>query len=307
MLDAIQKESLFSLLTTVRTAVPPPSTPIPALGPLHWGDVLEIQGPSASGKTRLLYSLVATCIIPSFHQSISLGGWGKAAVVFDTDGSFDVRNFRELLLSRVASRSNVSSDDALLLAGIALRKLHLFRPASTAQLATSIRNLPAYQTAQMPDANIALVAIDSLSAFYWQDRFTTEQLRPLALPNISTPLEHVFSALQTFRISHNPVTVLTNWALTLANSSAGPSNAPVYKQHLPRCPALPDSAVASSHSSASDRLLSLTHHITLHLPLIPPDVRNPNPTERGEVTGYMRRPGSSQVAQFVLDIGTDGT
>ncbi|KAJ7038079.1 hypothetical protein C8F04DRAFT_1256108 [Mycena alexandri] len=317
MLDAIHSEPLFSLLTSVRTTAPPPPVPIPKLGPLHWGDVLEIQGPSGSGKTQLLYSLVATCLIPTSHKFISLGGWGKAAVVFDTEGTFDTRKFRELLISRLSralSRSNDSSDDTQLLAEMALRKLHVFRPASTAQLAASICNLPAYQTARMPDADIALVAVDSLSAFYWSDRFTAEQLRPLGLPsNSATPLQHVFSALQTFRISHNPVTVLTNWALAPANSSQPNAPGPIfYKQHLPLFPALPDSAAVSSHSIASDGLLNslaLTHHITLYLASIPPfhDHCNPsfsNPTEAGNmVTGYIRRPASSQVAHFVFDIG----
>ncbi|KAJ7786434.1 hypothetical protein B0H16DRAFT_1708600 [Mycena metata] len=273
MLNAIHSESLFSLLTSIRTTAPPPPVLIPKFGPLHWGDVLEIQGPSGSGKTQLLYSLLATCLIPTSHKFISLGGWGKAAVVFDTEGTFDMRKFRVLLITRLAralSRSNDSSDDTQLLAEMALRKLHIFRPVSTAQLAISICNLPAYQTARMPDADIALVAVDSLSAFYWPDRFTAEQLRPLGLSNnSSTPLQHVFSALQRFRISHNPITVLTNWALNPTDSSS-PANGPgpiFYKQHLPLFPALPDSAAVSSHSIASDGTFKLTRIDTSYHPV----------------------------------------
>ncbi|KAF7347742.1 Dna repair protein xrcc2-like protein [Mycena venus] len=256
MLDAIPSESLFPLLTAVRTAAPPPPIPIPNFGALNWGDVLEIQGPSGSGKTQLLYLLLATCIMPC-----SLGGWEKAAVIFDTEASFDPRNFHRVLscLVRASSRSNTSSDVAPLLAETALHNLHILRPVSTASLAAAIYNLPAYQKTRMPDVGIALVAVDSLSAFYWPDRFTAEQLRPLALPNSSTPLQHVLTALQKFRLSHNPITVLTNWALTVADNSSGPPTAPpiLYKQHLPSFPSFPDSTAANSTS------LPLTHHITL--------------------------------------------
>ncbi|KAJ6604761.1 hypothetical protein DFH09DRAFT_1019067 [Mycena vulgaris] len=305
-----ESQSLFSLLTAVRTAAPLPSTPIPALGPLNWGDVLEIQGQSGSGKTQLLYSLLVTCIMPPAHLSTFLGGWGKAAVVFDTEGTFDTRQFHDLLLLRLArafSRSNASPDDAQLLASLSLHKLHVFRPASSAQLAASIRNLPAYHAQHMPDADIAFVAVDSLSAFYWPDRFTAEQLRPLALPNSSTPLGHVLTALHAFRLSHNPVIALTNWGLTRDNS-VGPSPAlPIfYKQHLPSFPSFPDSH--DSPSGPSSNKLLLTHHITLHsIPLAPfhGNSFSPNPNEsnvRREITGYIRRPGNSQVGRFVVDI-----
>ncbi|KAJ6575230.1 P-loop containing nucleoside triphosphate hydrolase protein, partial [Mycena capillaripes] len=268
-------------------------------GPLHWGDVLEIQGPSGSGKTQLLYLLLATCIIPS-----SKGGWGKAAVIFDTEGTFDARRFHDVLLFRLVrafSRTNASSDDAQLAAATALHKLHVFHPASSAQLAASIYNLPAYQKANMPDADIALVAVDSMSAFYWPDRFTAEQLRPLALPNSSTPLQNALTALQSFRVSHNPVTILTNWALTLADNSKGPAAAPpiFYKQHLPSFPSFPAPAAVISHN-----VLPLTHHITLYLRPLPPFHSDASFLSRPEagITGYIRRPGNSQVGKFVVDI-----
>ncbi|KAJ6503421.1 hypothetical protein C8R47DRAFT_1210671 [Mycena vitilis] len=297
MLD-IPSESLFSLLTAVRTATPPPAIPIPDFPPVVWGDVLEIQGPQ--GSALLLYILLATCVMPA-----SQGGWGKAAVIFDTDGTFDARRFHKMLLSRIGravSRSHSLSDDnTQLLAATALQNLHVFRPASSAQLAASIYNLPAYHRTHLPGAEIALVAVDSLSAFYWPDRFTAEQLRPLALPNSSTPLQHALIALQSFRVSHNPVTVLTNWALTLANNSGGRSTAPpiLYKQHLPSFPSFPDSA-ATSH----DNLLPLTHHITLNLPTIPPFYHGaplPDPSEADRLTGYVRRSGNPELRMFVVE------
>ncbi|KAK7064134.1 hypothetical protein R3P38DRAFT_2822645 [Favolaschia claudopus] len=315
MLDDIPAESLFSLLTTVRTAVPPPpavptivsqysddglqgdiSVPhVDFMSQSHWGDVLELQGPSGSGKSQILYILLAVCIAPS-----SLGGWQKAAVLFDTEGTFESRNFHRVLLSRLvraAARLHTWSDEAQLqlLADTALHKLHVFRPVSTAQLAASVHNLPAYQKAHMPDADIGLVAIDSMSTFYWSDRFSAEQLRPLNLAN-TTPLQHVIAALQNFRLSHNPITVLTNWALTVDNSN-GTTAPPLYKQHLPSFPSLTSTATP----------FPLTHHITLDLTSVPPLHNDPSLTlptadNTSKVTGYIRRPGNSQPAKLMVDI-----
>ncbi|KAF8216111.1 P-loop containing nucleoside triphosphate hydrolase protein, partial [Mycena galopus ATCC 62051] len=260
--------------------------------PLNWGDVLEIQGPSGSGKTQLVQSLLAIALMPCSF------GWGKAAVVFDTEGTFDLGNFRRVLV-RASSRYNTSSDEAQLLVETALRNLHVFRPASTAQLAASIYNLPAYQKAHMPDADIALVAVDSLSAFYWPDRFTAEQLRRVVPNSAATALQHVLTSLQKFRLSHNSVTVLTNWALTLADNSGGPPPN-FYKQHLPSFPSFPHSAAANA------AVLPLTHHITLYLAPIPPfhgiGSSLPRPHDADMVTGYIRRPGTSQVGRFILEL-----
>lgn len=235
-----------------------------------------------------------------------LGGWGKAAVLFDTDGSFDTRRLHDLLL-RLSTRSNTSSDDAQLQASTALHRLHVFRPVSSAQLAASIYHLPAYHIAHMPDADIALVAVDSMSAFYWPDRFTAEQLRPLAPPNTSFPLRDTLTALQVFRLSHNPVTVLTNWGLTLADNTSGPSSAPpvFYKQHLPSFPTFPDSH-NNVPSDLRSNILPLTHHISLYMVPVPPfhdGSSFPNKADpRPGIAGYIRRPGSSQIGRFLVDI-----
>ncbi|KAJ6610107.1 hypothetical protein B0H10DRAFT_1638209, partial [Mycena sp. CBHHK59/15] len=192
---------------------------------LNWGDVLEIQAPSGAGKTQLLYFLLVTCIMPSPQ------GWGRAAVVFDTDGTFDSCRLRDLLVLRLQALS-ATSEDTQHLAEIALHRVHLFRPVSSAQLAASLFHLPVYHTAQMPNAEMGLVVVDSMSAFYWPDRFIAEHWHQ---PHTSytAPLQHTLTGLQNFRVSHSPVTILTNWGLLLADTNHQPTTSPLfYKQHL---------------------------------------------------------------------------
>nr|GAT48377.1 predicted protein [Mycena chlorophos] len=227
--------------------------------------MLAISGPSGSFKTRLIMDLLVSCVSP-----IALGGWGnKAAVVFDMQSTFDIASLKQMLSAKV--------DDSTLV-DAALRQIHVFRPQSTAQLAASIVALPRYQRKKVK-GDIALVVVDSMSSFYWTDRYSGS----------SAALEHVLLALRAFRASHRPLIALTNWALTLVD--ADPSAVPVYKQHLPVFPTLSESPSDTG---------SLTHDIVLQ----PQPVAEPNEdtVSANEVTGYIRKSGSNQVVTFpVLD------
>ncbi|KAG9314459.1 hypothetical protein JVU11DRAFT_5256 [Chiua virens] len=195
-----------------------------------------------------------------------------AAVVYDTDASFDIRRFRHLLLSRTARLQPTLDPQESVRRSLA--RLHLFRPTSLSQLAASIASLPAYHTSQMPNQEIAVLAIDSISSFYWPERFAAEQLRGFTRGKVHTaavlpPLHHVLSAIQSVRRSHGPLAILTNWAL----NSAPSGSESLYKQHLSPFPVL-DEGIADlgakaitnpDHSSSSP--LRLAHHITLSFPL----------------------------------------
>jgi DNA-repair protein XRCC2 len=293
--------------------------------------VIEIQGPASSGKTHLLYHLIITCITPLARPPITLGGWGQAAVVFDTDGTFNVHRLQQLLvsrLSRLASRSGDTLLEASEIEEIAMRalgKLHIFHPTSSIQLAATLLHLPAFHASNLRDSDIGLLAIDSISSFHWPDRFTVEQMRVApnstagAHVNFVSPLQHVLTAVQKFRLSHGPVVVFTNWGLnTLPNDS-------LYKQHLQPFPVIldnlqnndvptPEVAVkdCSSSSGNAHGILPLTHHITL--PFIPftqiqfPETQTQEETPRelletDEVVGVVRTAGSSKVGRFVFQIG----
>ena len=275
--------------------------------PLNPGDVIEVQGPAASGKTHLLYRILVACLMPSQYQGKDLGGWGKAAILFDTDGKFDISRLHGLLLSRLTRYlGQADPHPAILavdldnLATRCLENMHVFRPTSSAQLAVTLLHLPKYHATdpRLQDASIGLLVVDSLSAFYWRDRYSLEQIRDAAGSSSHTalppnPLYYVLKALQVFRSSHRPVTLLSNWGLN-AFQNASASNepeSPFYRQHLHPFPApfeahggaeaisniqssqkQSSSAVDSSRDGPAGRLrrqadatlLPLHYHITLH-------------------------------------------
>ncbi|KAJ3547578.1 hypothetical protein NMY22_g1593 [Coprinellus aureogranulatus] len=194
------------------------------------GDVVEVQGPTASGKTHLVYHLITTCVLPALHGTVKLHGWQKAAIVFDTDGSFDIRRLRQLMIHRL--QGLVSCTEVSPVVEQCLQRIALIRVNSTTQLAVSINNSPTYLARLFPDLEFGLLVVDSLSTFYWPDRFAAESGGPSmhTLSKISNRFRSVVTALQAIRSAFCPVIVLTNWGLASTRNAAGPSIS--YRQHL---------------------------------------------------------------------------
>ena len=276
--------------------------------------MIEIQGPASSGKTHLLYHLLLSVLVPSQRPEI-------AVVVYDTDAAFDIQRFRHLLLSRI-SRLPSSTLDPHECVQRALARLHLFRPTSFAQLAASIANLPAYHSSHMPNQEIAVLAIDSISAFYWADRFAAEQLRDPASTKDKTALHHVLDAIQSVQRSHRPLAILTNWAL-----NSGPSRSdPLYRQHLHPFPVIEDdipdlgAKVSSNTDHSSSSPFRLAHHISLSSPSFDPFPAAPldeallrnarhgkGSTNNGQVLCLMRSYGARDAVRFTFQITEDDT
>ncbi|KAH6917279.1 recA/RAD51 family protein [Coprinopsis sp. MPI-PUGE-AT-0042] len=232
VIDQIQEESLLHLLSSVASEGPKLSTGISGLdeychtaGLDYRGLVLELQGPPASGKSHLIYWLLSTCIMPHTR-----GGWEKAAFIFDLDNTFNILRLRSLLTRRLAGLSAA-------LVNSCLARLGILRPSSSLHLATSLMNTQRYMASQFPNDELGLVAIDSLSAFYWQDRFLGERnpgTKPTG-PATVHPLSHVTSALQDLRLSLAPMIALSNWGLVPYDRRMEPM---VFRQHLSPFPDL---------------------------------------------------------------------
>lgn len=306
-----------------------------AASSLNSGDVIEIQGPPASGKTHLLYYLVMTAILPTEFVGSPIDGWDKAAVIYDTDGTFDIQRLHKLLVSRIAHILPQNSAEHLALA--ALKRVHVFRPTSSIQLAMTLASFPDYHMTSLLDDDVGLVAVDSVSSFYWPDRFTMEQLNSATVQHgtshIPTSLQYILSALQKIRLSYGTLIVVTNWGLNpLTNFTGNSVPTTLYKQHLKPFPVIPsrtDSNLPDRNSSSlgldpnlipsNDFLLPLMHHITLPFVSIAPfgpglllaDMETEEAKYRtaivtkGEIVGIVRTRGSSRVGRFAFDIRDD--
>ena len=225
-------------------------------------DVIEIQGPSV-GKTHLLVHFIITCVLPVSHLGVQLHGWGKSAILIDLDHTFDIHRFRHLLISRIKAHIQTGDDNLGLFADLLLRKLHVFRPDSSVQFAVTAANIPNYHSTNMSKDEIGLIAIDSLSSFYWQDRFSGEQPRG----GRSSGIEKALNSLEQIRHSHGSVIAYTNWGLPSARQ-VSQNGTSFYPQHVPQLHS-PFEEPPGPHP-----ILPLTHHMTLRtvaMPKIPLD------------------------------------
>uniref|UniRef100_A0A3P9M2B6 RecA family profile 1 domain-containing protein n=1 Tax=Oryzias latipes TaxID=8090 RepID=A0A3P9M2B6_ORYLA len=116
----------------------------------------EDEGPrhgEFSWKTELLYHLLCRCVLPE-----AAGGLEVDALFVDTDYSLDMLRLVSILDSRLSSGTSLRSS---------LSRLLVVHCSSSSQLLLTLHYL---ETTLNSRPSLALLLIDSISAFYWLDR-----------------------------------------------------------------------------------------------------------------------------------------
>ncbi|KAL3689272.1 hypothetical protein R1sor_015581 [Riccia sorocarpa] len=158
---------------------------------LHGGHVLEVAGPSGSGKSEIMLQAIVSCILPKEWRGHKLGGSEKPAVFFDLNCHFDMMRLVKLLHSRVreALGQRISMEE---LSGRAVPAWSLSMGVDCLDelLATSLKRFyhkrcfnsfgflvalktirPFLKDVEMEHGSSPqLLIIDSVGAFYWLDR-----------------------------------------------------------------------------------------------------------------------------------------
>ncbi|KAM9331937.1 DNA repair protein XRCC2 isoform 2-T2 [Pholidichthys leucotaenia] len=131
-------------------------------GPAH-GEVVEIYGTEGTGKTELLYHLLCRCVLPQ-----EVGGLEVDVVFVDTDYSLDMLRLVSILDGRLTAALSTSAsgpDESTLRSCLA--RLLVVHCSSSSQLLLTLHFL---ETTLSSRPSVALLLIDSVSAFYWPDR-----------------------------------------------------------------------------------------------------------------------------------------
>ncbi|KAG7525167.1 DNA repair XRCC2 [Solea senegalensis] len=130
-------------------------------GPDH-GEVVEVCGPERTGKTELLYHLLCRCVLPK-----SAGGLEVDVMFVDTDYSLDMFRLVSIIDSRLtrALSPSAGSDEEVLRS--CLSRLLVVHCSSSSQLLLTLHFL---ENSFSSRPGLALLLIDSISAFYWLDR-----------------------------------------------------------------------------------------------------------------------------------------
>ncbi|XP_051467784.1 DNA repair protein XRCC2 [Apus apus] len=122
--------------------------------PVH-GDVIEFHGAEGTGKTEMLYHLIARCIIPK-----SGGGLQVEVMFIDTDSHFDLLRLVTILEHRLAQGAEEVIKQCL-------ARLFLVNCNSSTQLLLTLYSL---ENMFCSRPSLCLLILDSISAFYWIDR-----------------------------------------------------------------------------------------------------------------------------------------
>lgn len=156
---------------------------------------------SGAGKSQLLYYLIAHAVLPRSYGEIHVGGQEAAIVFIDADDRFDADRLLAVIhgvlqpFSTLDGRrpDNVlSREDIEALLVSSMKHVHVFRPQSSSSLLTTLSTLDTYlyDVSQHYSFSrpLQMIAIDSATAFIWQDRLRDEVART---EDIGRPREEV--------------------------------------------------------------------------------------------------------------------
>ena len=195
--------------------------------------VIEITGPTCSGKTHLLYYITAIGVLPRYFRQNDIKGKQGAVVVLDSDGRFDVSRLRQVMRCYIVQqRSETEPEeeqeeeeeremDTILYTS--LTHVHIFRPDSMASVLATIELIPNYLLHRnFPNhhhfsSSRALHAImwDSASAFYWQDRLDESSNNGRS----SRYYTAILHALRSVQSQFDCLVISTTWALNPSTQS----------------------------------------------------------------------------------------
>jgi DNA-repair protein XRCC2 len=141
--------------------------------PVQVKDVIELYGDDGSGKTQILLHLIANCILPQKWKGASLEGRGVGVIFVDTDYHFSLLRLVEILEERITScflqqglpMPSVAARQTFIKS--CLSRLTLAKCNSTEELLDTMRS---FDKILCNRTDICVMMIDSISAFYWQDK-----------------------------------------------------------------------------------------------------------------------------------------
>ncbi|KAM0917271.1 hypothetical protein ACQ4PT_009680 [Festuca glaucescens] len=159
-----------SLSTRPPILLPPPLH----RAPLRPGNVVEIAGPSNSGKSQLLLTAAVQCILPKEWEGVYFGGLGKAVMYIDLDCRFDVLRLAQILRKRITQgcgSAHPTSEDFE--KDVSKDKFHYFQDTLFSDcMKRFLYSLISQSEARgkVLGTGIYFLMLDSIGAFYWIDR-----------------------------------------------------------------------------------------------------------------------------------------
>lgn len=135
----------------------------------HPGQIIEITGDEATGKTLLVTDLLARCLLPKTYQEVQLPGRKSGALFINTNHHFDMFKLAEIMQYYIKTNCNrtLNSNTVQEIIKESLKSLTVINCYTNEQFQATLLNL---ESLILENTNISLLIVDTLVAFYWIQR-----------------------------------------------------------------------------------------------------------------------------------------
>ncbi|XP_076674903.1 X-ray repair cross complementing 2 [Andrena cerasifolii] len=206
-------------------------------------DIIEINGEHSTGKTLLLSQMLAKCILPNCVGTFRINGCNASAILINTDHHFQVSKLIDLMTDMIetayavssasasASETVLNNFDKIAIVRNSLRNLHIIDCYDSEQFFLTLCTL---DDLFLSNAEVALLAVDNMTAYYWQDRQNNGAI------TIDSYIRKLLKHIKLHTIRFNVATIYTRPCNTIIDYKenkftrdllAGTTN---YKIHLRR-------------------------------------------------------------------------
>lgn len=128
---------------------------------LKANDVVEISGDSDCCKTFLLIDFICHTILPK-----DFGGLDTGFLVFNSDGNFSLKTVYSVLEEKIKCIS-ITNDEMNVVIEKTMSKLFILNIYDAEQFQVTLENL---ENILADNPTISLIAVDTLTAFYWAEQ-----------------------------------------------------------------------------------------------------------------------------------------
>lgn len=162
---------------------------------------VEINGDPGSGKTLLLTQLIAACILPLEYNGLDI-----IVLLINADHHFQLRKLTKIMKKhlKISDKSEFLDDTKTEeIIELSLKNLLIINCTNYHQFICHLYSLPSILSS---NNKIGIVALDSISAFYWQARETEKHL------SLSSHTSNILKTIQQATFQFSVKTIFTKQA-----------------------------------------------------------------------------------------------
>lgn len=175
---------------------------------------IEIAGASSTGKTLLLCQFLAKCILPVQYKEIKISGCNVCAIIIDTLGHIHISKITEFMIAMIHSAyQNIGAiapvETVNAIVNKSLENLSVVKCYNNDQFQITLNML---ESELLSNEKIALLAIDNITAYYWQERWKKSVL------TMDFYVKGLVKLIRTCTSQFRIITVYTKWDRPVSKS-----------------------------------------------------------------------------------------